>query len=205
MADIEFWGRDSIQAHNTGASGIGFYGDAGFGVSVVVSEHQGRTFVTDSTGTAEGPELNNTKYASSSGVFIGTSGNANLLLELPNYLSTVNFRFTHDSPVKVQNVQAYGYDRVNKNNDPSGVSLYGAEIIHPNVVQDLSGSGDASWVTMSGSGSILQLVSSPGTSGYSPNGINTTDTRHDWYVALSASPQSVGAKEFSCYLSLEYL
>jgi len=205
MATIEFWGRDSIQAHNTGASGIGFYGDGGFGVSVAVGSHQGRTFITDSTGTAEGPELNNTKYASSSGVFIGTSGNANLLLELPNYLSTLNLRFTNGSAVKTQNVKAYGYDRVSKNNDPSGVTLQAAEVIHPNTVQDLSGSGDASWTSIAGSGSVLSLVSSPGISGLSPNGTNTTDVRHDWFVALSASPDSVGAKEFALWFELEYL
>jgi hypothetical protein len=40
----------------------------------------------------------------------------------------------------------------------------------------------------------MPLVASPGTSGFSPNGVGTIDTQHDWYVALSASPDSVGSK-----------
>lgn len=98
------------------------------------------------------------------------------------------------------------YDRSNINNDPSGVTCRCAEIIHPDTTQTANGSGDTSWINVHGSGVTLSLVSSPGQSGYSPNGSNTNDMTHDWYVAISPSPDSVGSKtQFGLYVSLEYL
>ncbi|GMU23695.1 MAG: hypothetical protein AMXMBFR13_37730 [Phycisphaerae bacterium] len=48
--------------------------------------------------------------------------------------------------------------------------------------------------------------SSPGTSGLRPNGPDTSDERHDWYFALSASPTSVGAKsQLGLYFGLQFL
>lgn len=204
MASITFYGRDQIEAYNAGGSGIGFYGSSGFGTSVAVGTYQSRTFITDSTGTAQGPEINNCKYLNTSGVVVGQTGSGIHLLELPNYLSTLNVRFTHSSSVQVQNVLMYCYDRVSQNNDPSGVTVQAAEIIHPNTIQDFSGSGDATWVDVHGT-TTMSLVSGPGTSGLSPAGTSTSDTRHDWFVALSATPTSVGAKEMAIKVTLEYL
>lgn len=205
MATIEFWAGEGSQISNLSASGLGFYGDNGFGYSVAVGSWQGRTYITDSTGTSQGPEADNNKYLNSSGVIIGQTGTGIHLLRLPNSQSTLNVRFKHTSPVQVQNAKLYAYDRVHKNNDPSGVIVRAAEVIHPDTVQNHVGSGDATWVTIAGSGSVLNLVASPGTSGLSPNGTGTSSVQHDWYIALSATPTSVGAKEFSLWCELEYL
>jgi len=52
----------------------------------------------------------------------------------------------------------------------------------------------------------MTLSSSPGTSGLRPSGANTLDARHDWYVAISASPDSIGSKTlYGLYISLEFL
>jgi hypothetical protein len=107
--------------------------------------------------------------------------------------------------VQVQNAKIYGYDRVNKVNSPSGANLYTAQIIHPDTTQVLNGSGSITWVNVKGSGTTLPLTSGPGTSGLSPNGPNTIDARHDWYLAMTASPATVGAKEFGLWMELEYL
>ncbi|MBX9836729.1 MAG: hypothetical protein K2X69_00305, partial [Silvanigrellaceae bacterium] len=57
-----------------------------------------------------------------------------------------------------------------------------------------------------GSGSTLSMVDSPGLSGLSPSCINTTATTHDWYLALTATPQSIGSKtQFGLYFAVEYL
>jgi hypothetical protein len=205
MATIEFYAGEGSNINNLSGSGLGFYGDSGFGYSVAVGSYQGRTFITDSTGTSQGPEADNCKFLNTSGVVVGQTGSGISLISLPNYLATLNVRFTHSSTVKVQNAKMYGYDRVNKNNSPSGVTLKGAEIIHTNTIQNATGSGDVNWVTMTGSGSVLDLVGSPGISGLSPNGLETTQDQHDWYVALTATPQSVGAKEFGAFIELEYL
>jgi hypothetical protein len=205
MATIQFYAGENNSINNLAGSGLGFYGDGGFGYSVAMGSYNGRTFITDSTGTSQGPEVDNCKWQSTSGVIVGQTGSGIHLLSLPNYLSTLNIRFSHTTNVKTQNAKIYGYDRVNKNNNPSGVTLYGAEIIHPNTVQSMTGSGDNAWIQLAGSGSTIGLVSSPGTSGLSPNGPNTSDSQHDWYLALTATPTSVGAKEFALWIELEYL
>lgn len=205
MALIDFYSGEGNNIANLSGSGLGFYGDAGFGYSVPVGFYNGRTFITDSTGTAQGPEVDNTKYAGVSTVIVGQAGSGINLRQLPNYLSTVNVRFTHNTSVQVQNAKLYGFDRVNRVNSPSGVNLMAAQIIHPDTTQVMNGSGTAAWANIKGSTTTLPLSSGPGASGFSPNGPGTVDTRHDWFVALSASPQSVGAKEFGLFMELEYL
>jgi hypothetical protein len=127
-------------------------------------------------------------------------------LNIPNWQSTLNIRFTNSTPVKTQNVQLRIYDRVNPDNPPTGVTTAVAEIVHPNITQGPGGSGSPTWQFPTGSGSVMSLTSSPGTSGLRPAGANTSDTQHDWYVALSASPNSIGSKtQYGLYVSLEYL
>lgn len=205
MAEITFWAGEGTNIANLSGSGLGFYSDSGFGYSVPVGVYNGRTFITDSTGTARGPEVDNNKFAGVSTVIIGQAGSGINLRQLPNYQSTLNVRFSHTSPVQVQNAKVYGYDRVSKNNNPSGVNLYAAQIIHPDVTQVMNGSGSASWTNLKGSGTLLNLSASPGISGFSPNGPGTVDSRHDWFLSLSATPASVGAKEFGLWMELEYL
>lgn len=90
---------------------------------------------------------------------------------------------------------------------------------------------DDAWFTFDGVGDVpdMNLTSSPGVSGlngdsddsaYDTDGVGANDklnwltdegfthksTRHDWYLALSASPQSIGSKtDFGLYFTLEYL
>jgi hypothetical protein len=52
----------------------------------------------------------------------------------------------------------------------------------------------------------MNLISSPGMSGLRPSGADTVSTQHDWYVGISAMPDSVGSKtQYGLYTSLEYL
>jgi hypothetical protein len=63
--------------------------------------------------------------------------------------------------------------------------------------------------TVGGSGIIVPLAQSPGPSGfYAGNGSANTGqyTQHDWYVGITASPDSVGSKtQYGLYVELEYL
>ena len=63
--------------------------------------------------------------------------------------------------------------------------------------------------TVGGSGIIVPLAQSPGPSGFYAGGGNTNTgqyTQHDWYVGVSASPDSVGSKTlYGLYVELEYL
>jgi hypothetical protein len=71
MATISFY-TDGNQIG--GGSGLGFYGDAGFGASVAVGAYQGRTFITNSTGTAQGPQGDNIKYVNPGSGILGAVG-----------------------------------------------------------------------------------------------------------------------------------
>lgn len=206
MALLSFLAGENFGINDLAGSGLGFYGDSGFGASVQVGAYQGRTYITNAAGTAQGPEADNIKWSHAASGIPGQSGSNLLLRNIPNYQASLNVRFTHTTAVKVQNAQVRIFDRSNINNPASGVTTKMAQLIHPNTAQDASGSGDTTWNTPGGSGTIQSLANSPGASGLSPNGPDTTSTQHDWYLAISVSPDSIGSKtQFGLYVALEYL
>ena len=205
MATISFY-ADEMLVQNLNGSGLGFFGSS-FGQSVEVGEYQDRTYITDGNGLSEGGAIENTKYVHPSSGLNSTVGLIHLQ-DLPNRVATLNIRFTHDTDVKLQNSQLRIYDRSNINNPASGVVTKVAQIIHPNPVQtsDQSGSGDATWATPGGSGAIVTLYGSPGYSGVHAKSTTHESTIHDYYVVLSASPTTIGAKTlFALYCECEYL
>lgn len=207
MAQINFF-ADNFGVQNLNGSGLGFYGN-GFGKSVEVGEYQQTTFITDSNGTVEGPQVNNIQWTHANSGEINGAGSSKQLTAIPNYLATLNIRFTHTSAVKVQNGKVRIFDRSSINNAASGVTTKVAELIHPDTVQNNNGSGDSSWLTPAGSSVIVDIADNPGESGeYAGNGSVSTrdDDRHDWYLAISASPDSIGSKTlYGLYVELEYL
>jgi len=201
--NIEFYAGTN-QFNNLTGSGLGFFGST-FGQSVNVGQYQDSTFITNSNGTIQGPQANNIKHVHPASGSINSLTAVNLLA-IPNYLATLNIRLVSDTPVRTQNAKFRVFDRVNINNNPSGVLCKVAQIIKPDPNQaSVNGSGSSSWQTIQGSGTILNLTPSPGFSGLSPNGASTESTRHDFYLALSANPSSVGSKTFAGYVEIEYL
>jgi hypothetical protein len=204
MAAINFFAA----GYNLNGSGLGFYGN-GFGQSVNVGAYQQTTFITNANGTAQGQQVNNIQYYNSGSGLVNSASSGVWLTQIPNYLATLQIQFTNASPVKAIQVQAYIYDRTNINNGASGVLTATAQLIHPDTIQNNNGSGDTSWNFPNGSAVIQNLANSPGISGlYAGNGSNSTrnDTEHDWYLAISASPNSIGSKTlYGLYVSLEYL
>lgn len=218
MASIEFRANEGLSgsdevinqsSQGLSGSGIGFFGSAGALSSVRIGEYQDRTFVVNSAGTSSAAEIDNVKYVASSSGLISRGGveeSSINLQRIPNYKSTLNIRFTHDTEVSTQNAVIYAYDRTNINNGPSGLTCQIASIIHPSVSTGVLGSGSSSWVDSQGFSTALTCHASPGVSGLSPSGSSTSSTQHDWYFALSASPSSIGSKtDFGLYFSVEYL
>ena len=207
MATISFY-ADDLHVLNLSGSGLGFFGSS-FGQSVEVGAYQDSTYITDGNGVTQGAAIENTKYVHPASGINSTIGTDPInLLALPNRLATLNIRFTHDSAVKLQNTKLRIFDRSNINNAASGVLTKVAQIIHPNPVQtsDQSGSGDATWATPGGSGAIVTLYGSPGYSGVHAKSTTHESTIHDYYVVLSASPSTIGAKTlFALYCECEYL
>ena len=231
MAAITFYGNDestgaaNLINHGDG-SGIGFYG-GGFGISVAVDQHQDSTYVTNSAGTNSGIKLNNTKYTSSSGV---SHNGATISIgneDMPNYYAPLNVRFTHGDAVRVQNCKMRIFDRNDIGKQASGVSTYVYEVRHPHTTavsgSALTNRGESNhgWKEYDPADSMVDatFTSSPGVSGTNSvvsdaalTGVLTTDgaahtaLSHDWYVALSASPDSIGSKtDYGLYFTCEYL
>lgn len=229
MPDIKFYANikgtetETLIDH-TANSGIGFFGN-GFGTSVPIGEVQTTTFVTNGDGTTEAAQLNNTGWLTASTVSVnGTSRNLN---NLPNYLCPLNIRFTSDTSYKVQTCKLRIFDRTNIENHATGVSTYVYEARHPSndaTKNQLSFRGRSAntWVEFTNGVAMADMVftASPGMSGKNTNTADTdtllgyesndaaghSSTRHDWYVALSSEPETVGSKtQYGLYFTVEYL
>lgn len=213
MAEINVYIAETDTKIETGEA-LGFFGDDGFGDTIPLNSYNGRTFITSSSGITEGTEGDNCKLIVAgswsgvggvSGVIPGQAGSGIALRSLPNYLSTMNIRFTHPLDVIVQNAELIVYDGADIAIKPSGLRVFSAEIIHTSRIQTQTGSGDETWQEMDGTTEVLPLVDSPATSGFSPLGPGSLDTQHDWYVALSLTPTLPGNKNFAMRVDLEYI
>lgn len=204
MATVTFKaGLNDITINTLSNSGLLFFGSAA-GNSVQVGEYQGVTHIGSADGQTIGAQINNIKYLNPMSGYIGSATSGVQVRCIPNYLATLNINFSHSSAVKTQNAKLYVYDRTSISNPPSGVTSKVYESIKANPVQTMDGSGGVFWQSPLGS-SYMVLATSPGQSGTSINGINTTQNVHDWYVNFSHSPDSVGSKTFAAYFSCEYL
>ena len=194
-----------------GGSGLAFFGDAGYGASVEVGKYQGTTYVSDGTGATKGAQAQNVKFLNAGSGILGAASSGIGLQAIPNYQATLNVRFTHASKVRTQNCELRIYDRYSIKFPASGVTTKVAEIIHPRVTQFATGSGDSQWITPGGSGVVVNFAPSPGVSGfYAGDGVSVvstkTATRHDWYTAISSSPDSIGNKtQYGLFFALEYI
>lgn len=192
------------------SSGLGFFG-ASFGTSVQVGEYQDSTFISASDGSAPaGPTATNCKFEAPSGVIIDGASSIVPSAVVVNS-GTLNIRFTFDSSVKTQNAELRIFDRVSINSGATGVTTQVLQIVNGGSGVSTSGTAEAladhlGWIAPSGSGVVMALLSSAASGGLSPSGTDSQDTRHDWYICMSASPLSIGSKEaFGLYCQLEYL
>lgn len=205
-------GGSNFNINNLNNSGLGFFGAGGFGNSVIVGAWQGTTFVTDGNGINQGPQVNNVMWVHPNSGQLPGGTNVNLA-NLPNFQSTLNINFQNPgSPVRLQNSKVFIYDRVSTSNLASGTTTAIANVIHPVTTQAGGGSGDLSWEYPNGSSYILLsqynngVPFSPGQSGYGINGGSTVDQTHDYFIAITASPNSVGSKtQFGLLFSTDYL
>lgn len=161
-------------------------------------------------------------------VTIGNSG-------IPNYQAPLNIRFEHTEDVSVVNCRLRIFDRSDIDNGAVGVTTQVYEVRHPNPKQNVDyhlehrGIDNHGYVTFIGgdSPSDMSLTASPGASGLNTSsaaeetlpefseglrnwkyqeGAAHRSSRHDWFLALSASPDSVGSKtDYGLYFTLEYM
>jgi len=193
---LRFYAGDGSPEINVAASGgfntVGFYG-AGFGLSIRVGEYNEATYRTIEAGTSDGGALPNLQFANTSGAFVASEIGATELLEVDNDESTLRVTLTTDSAVGTQNTKFRAYDKSDIDANPSGVTVYAAEIRKDNTLT--RGSGDTNWTSIAGSGSVLSLDNQA-----------DPDTTHNWWIGLTASPNSIGEKtNFAFYFECEFL
>lgn len=234
-ANIKDSTNSALIDHLSG-SGIGFYGAGfGLSVSVGEQQsstfvtdgngiNQGAQLNNTAMANMVGDESSE----------VSVNGLADISLSnLPNYLCPLNIRFTNDDAVRVQNCKLRIFDRDNIDNKASGVTTYVYEARHPATLQTVSnlsqrGRSSNTWVEFAqGVTQIdgvttkdMTMTSSPGASGLNTStddtntalgyatreGVAHTSNQHDWYVALSSEPESIGSKtNYALYFSVEYL
>ena len=164
-----------------------FAGSGGFDSKITVGQYNDSTHVKSSGGAndSSGNTPNNVKFISQTG---GTGGDSQAdwgdgtedLDAITNAEATLLINFSHGSSVITEDAIFYAYDGTTPATAPVGITFVAAEV------------GDANWTAAEGSGSPVTIND------------DTTATSHDYYIACSASPDSVGLKEFALRIELTY-
>jgi hypothetical protein len=147
------------------------FSDGTFDNPVQVGSYNDGTHVRSSGGAddSDGNTPNNVKYVAS-----GTADWGDGTEDVANILDsecTLKLTISESTSITVTDITFYAYDGTTTTNAPSGVTFYALE------------SGDAAWTEAHGSGNALSISDS-----------DTPAEDHYFYIAVSASPDSVGVK-----------
>lgn len=184
--------------------GIGFFGPEGSGSYVPVGQWNSTTYIVHGDPWIPYAQIQNIAYhASNSGIVDGVIPLH--LRSIPNYQATLNIRFDQDHPVRIFNARCNLYDGDDLDNPPYGWNARLAEVIHTSKIQTNTGTGDQTWHIAS-TGESISLTNNPGPTGaYAGRYVFDGYERHDWYVAISVSPEQVGSRTAGLNVYLEYL
>lgn len=168
-----------------GANTLVFSGTGGLAIPITVAAFQDETHIgngdpgTDQCGANH---LNNVKYLTSSTMSLNGAGSEDIIdANLAADECTLRLHFNHASAVAVTGAKFYCYDGTTTTTPATGVDVFGFE----------RGVTDTAWT---------ELNNTTGPVGGNNTGerLDLADsgsaTDHYWYIALSASPESVGAK-----------
>ena len=148
-----------------------------FGAAITVGQYNSSTHVESNVGAddSSGNTPKNSKFISQTG---GTGGDSQVdigggTVDLDS-ISTANcplkINFSHGSSVVTTGHILYAYDGSTISAGPTGVTFLAAE------------QGDANWTAAEGQSAGVTITD------------DTTATSHDYYLLITASPDSVGAK-----------
>jgi len=161
---------------------------ATFDSAITVGAYNDSTHVESSVGAndSDGNTPNNVKFISATG---GTGGDSQAdwgdgtedLDAILDGECTLKITFADDASVTTTGCIFYAYDGSTTTAVPTGVTFYAAE------------KGDANWTNAEGSAAAVSITD------------DTASTSHDYYIAVSASPESVGEKTaFALRIELTY-
>ena len=171
------WYLQGVSPTTLGATDILQFAGAAFDDAITVGEYNDTTHVESSVGAdaSSGNTPNNVKFISQTGGGGGDSqadwGDGTEDLDaITDAECTLKINFTHTSAVAVTDHIFYAYDGSTTTNAPVGVTFVAAEQGDPNFT---AAEGSAAAVSIGDSGSAES---------------------HDFYIACSVSPDSVGEK-----------
>ena len=121
----------------------------------------------------------NNKYLTSSTVSIDGAASSDLDAATTSDCA-LKINFSDSASVTTSDAKFYAYDGTTTTSAPVGLTVQAAE------------QGDASWTACGGSAAALTLDD------------NTAATSHDFFILVSASPTSVGAKTGKYRIELTY-
>ncbi len=161
---------------------------ATFGSAITVGSYNDTTHVESSVGAndSSGNTPKNSKFISQSG---GTGGDSQVnigggtvdLDTISTANSPLKINFSHGVSVTTTGAIFYAYDGTTPATAPTDITFVAAE------------QGDANWTAAEGSAAGVTITD------------DTTATSHDYYLLLSASPDTVGLKTaFKLRIELTY-
>lgn len=185
---------------------VGYFGIGGpqtVPFAVVIDRYQDKTFITNSSGMNLGSspfgirgsgQLLNNKFLTSTTVNANNQDSV-LVSAVPQQSGTLLIRLVEDTMTNVRTQNAIL--RVVALNASSGVD--NIESVYTGVkVQGFVPEEDSAWTQMAGVGALDNRLFF--------NDHNIADVTHDWFVALSASPETVGEKKnFAKLFVVEFL
>jgi hypothetical protein len=141
-----------------------------FDSAITVGAYNSSTHVESSVGAddSSGNTPNNNKYVASGTGDWGDGTES--LSNITNAECTLKINFSDGASVTTTGHIFYAYDGTTTTAVPTGVTFQAAE------------SGDAAWTNAEGSAAALTITD------------DTASTSHDYYILISASPESVGEK-----------
>lgn len=177
-------GTDNSTNQTIGATDVVRFSGAAWGDNVTVSAYQDSTHVEASGGThtCSTVHLHNTKYNNATTVSIDGAGAVSLSGSVPaTGACPLKINFADASSVVTTGGLFYAYDGSTTTNAPTGVTFQALE------------QSDTSWTNAEGSAAAVTIND------------DTASTSHDYYFAISASPESVGEKTaFKLRIELTY-
>ena len=147
------------------------FAKATFDSAITVGEYQDSTHVESSVGVddSSGNTPHNSKYLTISTVSLNGAGST-ALSATSTAACPLKYNFAHGSAVAVTAHTFYAYDGTTTTAVPTGVTFQASE------------QGDANWTNAEGSAAAVSITDS------------ASATSHDFFLQVSASPESVGEK-----------
>lgn len=147
------------------------FSDGTFGNPITVGAYNGGTHVRSSGGVddSSGNSPRNVKYVASGTADWGDGTES--LADMLTGEATLKLTISESTNITVTDITMYAYDGTTTTDAPVGMDVYLAE------------QGDEAWTNADGSAAALTISDS-----------DTPATDHYFYVAVSASPSSVGVK-----------